>query len=81
MPQPLSLFLLSLGSLIRMTGIARKTKVTKEQNEVTLANDRNKATHRMWQKAERLGATHVIGLKFQNHTMSPFEAAVSSNIF
>ncbi|PLW47855.1 hypothetical protein PCANC_07881 [Puccinia coronata f. sp. avenae] len=50
--------------------------LTKEQNEVTLANDRNKATHRMWQKAERLGATHVIGLKFQNHTMSPFEAAI-----
>ncbi|KAI9605440.1 hypothetical protein KEM48_002226 [Puccinia striiformis f. sp. tritici PST-130] len=39
---------------------------TKEQNERTLAQERDQATLAMWRQAERKGANFVIGLKFQN---------------
>lgn len=50
--------------------------LTKEQNEVTLEKDRKIATVAMWRKAKRQGADHVVGLKFQTQSMTPFQTAI-----
>ncbi|OAV92208.1 hypothetical protein PTTG_03278 [Puccinia triticina 1-1 BBBD Race 1] len=53
-----------------VSGVAIRNS-TKELNENTLAEERERATLAMWQQAERIkGANFVLGLKFQNNPLS-----------
>jgi len=66
-------------TIISLIGFVDGTSIrdlTKEQNEVTLEKDRKIATVAMWRKAKRQGADHVVGLKFQTQSMTPFQTAI-----